>query len=100
MRSPMPASPANVSGLRPPGKPQPGDLREPAREERRARIVAETQALENAGGDRDHVLERPGQLDADDVAVRVDPEASASRRAAARLARCGRPPAAATTAVG
>ena len=63
-RSPMPASPAKVSGSAPMRDAQPRDLGEPAGDQRGARVVAQPEPLEDAGRDGDHVLERAGQLDA------------------------------------
>ena len=60
--------------LRPHGQAEPGHLGEPAGDERRARVVAQAQSLQDPRRDGDHVLERAAELDADQVVVRVDPE--------------------------
>ncbi len=82
----MPARPAKVSGSAPMRHAEPGDLRQAAGDQRRPRVVAQPEAVEDAGGDRDHVLERPAQLDPDHVGIGVDPEA---RRREDRLHRLG-----------
>ena len=46
-------------------------LGEAARDQHRARVVAEAEAVGSAGGDRDDVLDRAAALDAGDVAARV-----------------------------
>ena len=74
----MPARPANVSGRAPARLGEPRHLGEPARDERRLRVVAEPEAVDAAGRERDHVLRRRAQLDADDVVVHVDAEERAS----------------------
>ena len=53
---------------------EPGHLRQPARAQRRLRVVAESNPVAGAGGDGDDVLERAAQLDANDVVVRVNAE--------------------------
>ena len=56
-----------------------------------ARVVAEAEPVGGAGGDRDHVLERAAELDADHVVGAVDAEAIAGEQrlhARARSARC------------
>ena len=82
-RSPRPARPASVAGLAAERDGQPRDLGEPARDQRRARVLAQPEAVGQAGGHRDHVLERAADLDADHVAVRVEPELARAERAAA-----------------
>jgi hypothetical protein len=57
----MPASPANVSGRAP-------------RDHRRLRVVPQPEPVRPARSERDHVLRRRAQLDADDVVVHVDAE--------------------------
>src|SRR5258705_13440104 len=52
----------------------------------RAGVEPEPQALEDAGGECDHVLERARQLDADDVGVGVDAKV-ARRKDALRALR-------------
>ena len=81
IRSPIPASPVNVAGLPPSDLREPGDLDQPARDERGLGVVAETEAVDDAGRDRDHVLERARELDAERVGVRVDAEALRGQRA-------------------
>ena len=70
----MPASPARVSGEPPARHREPRDLGEAARDERRARVVAEAEAVDRARRDGDHVLQRAAALDADDVVARVEAE--------------------------
>ena len=57
---------------------EPRELGEPAGDERGLRVVAVAEAVGDPGGDRDHVLERAGDLTADDVGVRVHAERHAS----------------------
>src|SRR5438105_3011960 len=54
------------------GDAEAGHFHEAARKQGRLRIVAEAEAVADASGDADDVLERPAQLDADDVEVGVD----------------------------
>ena len=56
---------------------EPRHLVQPARDERGARVVAESNAFDDAGGDGHDVLERAAQLDADHVVVGVDAEGRA-----------------------
>ena len=56
------------------GHAEPGDLGESAGDQRRPGIMPQPEPLENAGRDGDDVFERAGQLDADDVVMRIDPE--------------------------
>ena len=74
IRSPSPARPAKVLGLRAHRHAQAGDLDQPAGDQGGLGVVAGRQAVEDAGGDGDDVLGRPGQLDADRVGVGVDAE--------------------------
>ncbi len=53
---------------------QPRDLDEAAGDERGHRVVPEAEALDDARGDRDDVLERAANLDAGDVVRRVQPQ--------------------------
>ena len=53
---------------------QPRDLGQAARDQRGARVLAQPEAVGEPGRHGDHVLERPADLDADDVAVGVEPE--------------------------
>ena len=46
------------------GARQPGDLGEAARDQRRQRVVPETEPFDHAGGNRDDVLQRAADLDA------------------------------------
>ena len=57
---------------------EPRHLGEPARDDPALRVVAEPEPVDAAGGERDHVLRRRGELDADEVAVHVDAEDRAS----------------------
>ena len=56
------------------GNAEARDLGQAARDQRGARVVAQAQALEEARGERDDVLERAGQLHAHHVGERVDAE--------------------------
>ena len=47
--------------------PDPGHLGQAARDQARLAVVAEPERIGGAGGDRDDVLERTAQLDAQDV---------------------------------
>ena len=60
------------------GNRQPRHLRQPARDQRRERVVAEPKPFDTAGRDRDDVLQRAADLDAGDVVVDVEPEAAAA----------------------
>ncbi len=53
---------------------EPGELGQPAGDQRGLGVVAVAEAVRDAGGDRDHVLQRAGDLATDDVRVRVDAE--------------------------
>ena len=70
----MPASPASVSGEPPREIGEPRDLGEPARDDRRARVVPVAEPLDGAGRDGDDVLQRAAALDAVDVLARVEPQ--------------------------
>ena len=56
------------------GAPEPGHLGEPPRDQARLGVVTETKAVGHPGGDRDDVLGRRAELDADQILVEVDPE--------------------------
>ena len=71
----MPARPANVAALGAEGHAEARHLHQAARQQGRLGVVAEAQAVADAGRDADDVLQRPGQLDADRVEVGVDAEA-------------------------
>ena len=76
---------------------EPGHLGEAAGHQAGLAVVAEPEAVRGARGDRDDVLERAAQLDAEHVRVRVQPElapAEAGRRSARRAPgpRRRRPP--------
>ena len=53
---------------------QPRDLDQAAGDQRGHRVVAEAEALDDAGGDGDDVLERAADLDAGDVVGGVEPQ--------------------------
>ena len=74
----MPARPAKVSGRAPHGLAEARHLREAARDQRRLRVVAEAEPVDAAGRERDHVLRRGAELDADEVGVHVDAEDESS----------------------
>ena len=73
-RSPSPLRPAVVSRRAAGGARQPRDLGQAARDERGERVVPEAQPFDHAGGDRDDVLQRAADLDADDVGRSVQAE--------------------------
>src|SRR5947199_143763 len=56
-------------GLRPSaeGNAEPRDLVQAARDERGVRVESESEALDDARGDGDHVFQRPGELHSDNV---------------------------------
>ncbi len=56
------------------GAGEPRDLGQPARDERRHRVVPEPQAFDDARGDGDDVLQRAANLDAGHVVADVEPE--------------------------
>ena len=58
------------------------DLRQPPRDEACFRVVAVAHAVDGAGAQRDHVLQRAAELDPDDIGIRVRAE---HRRAEERL---------------
>ena len=65
---------------------EPGGLGQAAGDDRRLGVVAHAQALGHADGERDDVLHRAAELDADDVVVGVGPEVRrSSSRAATQL---------------
>ena len=57
------------------------DLREAPRDQRGARVVAEAEAVGDAGRDRHHVLESSADLDTDDVVGAVHAEPAVVERA-------------------
>ena len=73
-RSPSPLRPASVSRPAAHRGRQPRDLDQAAGDERGHRVVAEAEALDDAGGDRHHVLQRAADLDAGDVVGRIQPQ--------------------------
>ena len=85
-RSPSPLSPLSVSRLAAHRAGQPRDLGETARDQRRQGVVPEAERLDDAGGDRDDVLERAAHLDAHDVVARIQPETPAREIRPARSA--------------
>ena len=48
-------------------------------DERRLRVVAEPEAIADAGGNREDILERAAQLDADGLIARINAEAFAPK---------------------
>ena len=67
----MPARPASVSRSPADRHRQPRHLGQAAGDERGQRVVAEAEAVDDAGGDGDHVLQRAAELDADHVLARI-----------------------------
>ena len=99
-RSPSPLSPAGVSRRPPAAHASRVISARPARDERRQRVVAEPEPFDDARRDRDDVLHRAADLDADDVGRSVEPEV---RPAELRLHQLASPDVsldAASTAVG
>ena len=70
--------------------PEASDLDESAGDEGGFGVVAGAQAIEDAGGEGDDVLEGAGQLDAEDVAARVDAEPGGAERVLQQLRDSGR----------
>ena len=70
----MPGEPGERLGPRSRRLGEAAHLGEPARDERRLRVVPEPEPVGAARGERDHVLGRGAELDADDVVVDVDAE--------------------------
>ena len=70
----MPASPAKVSRRPPSLANEPRDFREATSEQSRYGVSAETEPIANACRDSDHILQGPGQLDADHIVIRIEPE--------------------------
>ena len=61
-------------GPRAGGLGEPAHLGESARDERRLRVVTQSEPVGAARGERDHVLRSGTELDPDDIVVHVDPE--------------------------
>ena len=78
-RSPRPDRPASVSRRAPAGQAEARHFGKAARDQRGARILAEPRALDDAAGDREHVLDRAADLRADDVVETIGPESRAGR---------------------
>ena len=76
-------------GLRPcpERRAEPGHFREAAGQQRRARIVAQPETFEDAGGDRHGVLQAACQFNADDITPRVHPEVGRTEELLHGLAR-------------
>ena len=81
------------------GDPEPGHLGQAAGQQAGLAVVAEAESVGRAGGDRHDVLERPAQLDAEDVLVDVEPEPAPAEPLDDALAR-GEVPAATTADAG
>ena len=62
----LPASPASYR--------KPGDLRHAAGDDGRGAVVPQPQPGGDAGGDRDDILKRTAQLDADHVIIGIEPQ--------------------------
>ena len=71
----MPARPLKVSASAPEGRAEAGHLDQAPRHERTFGVVPETQAVTDAGRNRDHVFDGAGQFDADDVGIGVHAKA-------------------------
>ena len=81
-RSPSPASPASVSRCAAERHRQPREFGQAARDERGQRVMAEAEAFDHARRNRDDVLQRAADLDADHVAAAVEAQ---RRRSELRL---------------
>ena len=99
-RSPRPLSPASVSRRPPAAHASLRDLREPTGDERGQRVVPEPQPFDDARRDRDDVLHRPADLDADDIVAAVQAEERAAELVLHELRSPARRRDAARTAVG
>ena len=84
MRSPRPARPVNVFARAAQRDAEARHLHQPARQQRGLGIIAQAKAIIDAGGDADDVLERPSQLDADRIAIRVDAKILGAENAVGR----------------
>ena len=62
------------------GQGEAGHLGEATRDQCGPRVLAQALAHGHAGGDRDHVLERPRQLDTREVLARIGPEGRARQQ--------------------
>ena len=71
--------------------PEANDFRQPARDERGARIAAEFEAVGDARGDRDHVLHRAAQHHAHHVRARVQAQPRRVERGGRRRGESGLP---------
>ena len=85
-RSPSPDSPISV-GPRAQRLAEASHLRKAARDERRMRAGPELAALDDAGRDRQHVLDRAAELHAHHVARPVEPQRARAERDGQRLAQ-------------
>ena len=92
MTSPMPARPGERQRVRAGGDPDPGHLGQATGHQPRLAVVAEAELLRGARRDRDDVLEGPAQLDAEHVAVHVEPEPTAAEPLLDPSPRAPRPP--------
>ena len=110
-RSPSPLRPVSVSSSRAHRLAEPRHLGEAARDQRGRRVVAEPAALDDAGGDRQHVLDRAAQRHAQHVVRPVGPEGAGRQRrrpasrpsagsAVAMLTAVGRPRTASSAKLG
>ncbi len=77
-RSPSPLRPDGVSRRPPAATRQSCDLSKAARDERRERVVPEPRAFDDPSGNRDDVLQRATQFDADDIVRPIEPEVTAA----------------------
>ena len=71
-----PGQPGEGQRVRAGRDPEPGHLGQAAGQQAGLAVVAEAEPVGRTCRDRDHVLERPAQLDAEDVLVDVEPEAT------------------------
>ena len=81
IRSPRPASPCSVSGVRALRDGEVGHLDETARDDRRLGVLAVADAVDDADRDGDEVLEHAAELGADHVGVHERAEVLVARAA-------------------
>ena len=74
IRSPIPASPWKVLDEAPQATPKRAISTRPRVSKADLALSPKAEAVADAGGDADDVLQRPGHFDADDVVARIDAE--------------------------
>jgi hypothetical protein len=99
-RSPKPDRPISVSGRAPNPLAKSAQFGKAARDDRGARALAEPGADDDAGGNRQHVLGRPADLDAGHIIGVVDAQTRTGDQPRPRCRARSRSGAASVTAVG